>query len=93
MAPGVAAKVIAASCALSAFAVSVASGLMAGNPMETILGRALVCLVVGNVVGFVAGLLAERTIAEGVRVYQQSRPVPAGSSGGAPSGAASKISP
>jgi membrane protein DedA with SNARE-associated domain len=76
VAPGVATKVIAASCALTAFAVGVLSGLFAGNPAETILLRAIIALVVGNLLGFIIGTIGERTVAEAVTKYQNDHPIP-----------------
>ena len=85
MSPGVATKVIAASCALTAFAVAITSGIFAGNPINTILARAIVSLVVGSLVGMVIGAIGERTVAEGIRKYEQDRI--AAKSKSAPSGA------
>ena len=76
MAPGVATKIIAASCALTAFAVGILSGLFAGNPADTILLRALLALIVGNLVGMFVGAIGERTIAEAVTTYQKNHPIP-----------------
>lgn len=78
MAPGVATKVIAASCGLTAFAVAILSGLMVGNEAQTVLIRALVALVVGQVVGMVVGAIGERTVGEAMRAYQKAHPIPDG---------------
>lgn len=73
MSPGVATKVIGASCALTAFALAIASGLFAGNPTDTILTRAIAALVVGSLVGMVVGTIGERTVAEAIEKYQRDR--------------------
>ena len=73
MSPGVATKVIGASCALTAFAVAIASGLFAGNPIDTILARAIGALVVGSLVGMAVGTIGERTVFEAIRKYEQDR--------------------
>lgn len=89
MAPGVATKVIAASCGLTAFAVAVVSGLLVGNEAQTVLIRALVALVVGQIVGMVVGAVGERTVAESIRGYQKTRPIPDGRAPGSAGGAGS----
>lgn len=76
MAPGVASKVIAASCGLSAFSIALVAGIAVDNPAEVILGRALVCMVGVQLLGFVIGAVAERTVREAVEQYRASRPVP-----------------
>ena len=73
MSPGVATKVIAASCACSAFAIGILAGLFAGNPTETILVRALIAMFVGNLIGMIVGSIGERTVLEAFRKYQKDR--------------------
>ncbi len=58
---------------MTAFAVAIASGLFAGNPIDTILARAIGALVVGSLIGMVIGAIGERTVAEGIRKYEQDR--------------------
>jgi hypothetical protein len=70
LAPGVATKVIAATFGLTAFAVGIVAGMLAGNPAETILIRALVAMVVVQAVGFVVGSIGERTIAEALETSE-----------------------
>ena len=77
MAPGIATKVISASCALTAFSVGIMAGLFAGNPAETILARSLVAMVIGYAIGLVVGMIGERTVEEGIGMYQKKRPVEA----------------
>lgn len=76
MAPGVATKVIAASCALAAFAVALIAGLAADNPAYDILLRALFAMILGQIVGWIVGVIGERTINEAVVTYRQANPVP-----------------
>lgn len=86
MAPGVAGRVIAASCGLSAFAVALIAGLAVDNPAEVILGRALVCMIGVQVLGMVIGAVSERTVREAVEKYRASRPVPESAAKGGTSG-------
>jgi len=74
--PGVATKVVGASCGLTAFAVCVAAGLLADNPVNTILTRALVGLVAGQIAGSIVGAIGERTIAEALDRYRKTHPFP-----------------
>ncbi len=76
MQPGVATKIIAAVTGLVAFVVAIIAGLAADNPADTILIRAIIAMIVAQAVGFVLGLIAERTIVEAASQYQQSRPIP-----------------
>jgi hypothetical protein len=71
LAPGVATKVIAASFGLTAFAVGIVAGMLAENAAETILLRALIAMVVGNAVGFIAGVIGERTINEALQAPEK----------------------
>jgi hypothetical protein len=52
------------------------AGLFAGNPAETILARSLVALVIGYAIGVVVGTIGERTVEEGIKQYQENRPIP-----------------
>jgi tetrahydromethanopterin S-methyltransferase subunit C len=73
--PGVATKVVSASCGLSAFSIAIIAGLAVDNPFEDIVSRALVGLLVGHIVGFVVGSICERTIADAISQYKSARPV------------------
>ena len=73
MSNGVPAKVIAATLGLSAFAIAVVCGLYAGNPAETILLRAIIAMIVVNLLGLAIGGVAERAIAEGIAAYKERR--------------------
>lgn len=61
---GMPTRVIAACLGLAAFCVALIAGLAADNPSEQILIRAIVSMFVGNAVGFVIGLVAERAVEE-----------------------------
>lgn len=76
MSPGIPTKLISACFGLCAFVVAIIAGLAADNPADTILIRAIVGMFIAQVVGFLVGAAAERTIADSVRQYQSSNPVP-----------------
>lgn len=76
MSPGVPTKLIGACCGLCAFALAIVAGLSAGNPADTILLRAIVALVAGQIVGLVCGAVAERTVGDAMDRYRASRPIP-----------------
>ena len=57
-------RIIATSLALLAFAIAIAAGLLAQNPPQQILWRALVCLVTCYGVGAVVGAVAQRAMDE-----------------------------
>lgn len=69
-------QVVAATSGLCGFAIALVAGLLAGNPAETVILRALVamfvCAVVGRVVG-AAGFSAVRAHIEG---YREANPIP-----------------
>lgn len=66
---GAATKVVAASCGLAGFAIAVIAGLVADNPADVILTRAVISMIVCNIVGYVFGMACERVFVEGVAVY------------------------
>ena len=74
---GVPTKVIAAIGGLAAFAIALVAGLAADNPADVVLFRALVALLVCNVVGWFIGLIGERTIREALDQHARSNPIPA----------------
>lgn len=82
--PGVPTKVIAGSFGLSGFAIALFAGLAAGNPAEVVLLRGVVSMIVCNVLGWVVGAVAERTLEDGIKSYQLLRPVPEARSGTRP---------
>lgn len=57
-------KRMGASLGFLAFAVATLSGVMVGNPLGTIVGRALAALFAFYVLGRLLGWLAERVLAE-----------------------------
>jgi len=70
------AKVVATVFALSAFAVAVIAGLYAGNAAGTVLWRAIIAMLVCQVLGMFAGSLIERIITEHAARYSAEHPVP-----------------
>lgn len=77
MAPGVPSKVIAASCGLTAFVIAIIAGLSVSNPADTVLTRALICMVGANILGLVIGSIGERTMLEAAaRTPSSSSPTP-----------------
>lgn len=75
MTPGVATKVIAASFALCAFATATVVGLWIDNPAQTILARALGCMLICQLVGMIVGMIAEHAAAESIAQYQKANAV------------------
>lgn len=73
---GIATKVIAASLALSAFAVAIVAGLAAGNPARTVLFNAVVAMILCQILGLVIGALAERAISDHLAAYKAAHPIP-----------------
>lgn len=67
-------RTIAACLALTAFAVAVAAGLLAHNPAGLVLGRALIAMVVGKVIGLLIGLVGTRVVEDQLRAYVSSNP-------------------
>jgi len=72
LSPGIPAKVIASTMGLAAFVIAVVAGLSAENPVELILGRAMVSLCACYVVGLIAGLVAERAVTERIGEYMKT---------------------
>jgi cation transporter-like permease len=60
------AKVIASTMGLAGFAVALLAGLGADNPTESILGRAIISLLVCHVVGYALGVVGESAIRRAV---------------------------
>ena len=76
MSPGVPTKLIAACSGLGAFAIAIVSGLSIGNPADTVLIRALVCMFVCQALGWVIGMICERTVENALDHYRSINPVP-----------------
>ncbi len=70
MSPGVPTKVIAANVGLTAFALALVAGLAADNPLESIVTRALVAMVVCHVVGYGVGTVMERALRDSLEAYK-----------------------
>jgi putative Mn2+ efflux pump MntP len=66
---GIVSKVIAASVGLCAFAVALVAGLAAQNPLDAILTRALIALVVCQVMGYFLGIVCEHVITDAAAKY------------------------
>lgn len=68
---------IAAVFGLTAFAVSVLSGMAAGVNGSTILARAIVAMLGCYLVGLFAGRVGEHIAADYVKLYKEAKPIPA----------------
>jgi len=73
---GMATKTIAVSLALTAFAVAVVAGLMAGNSASQVLKVALFSMIVCHVVGVFVGMICEHAVTDHLAQMQDSNPVP-----------------
>jgi hypothetical protein len=60
---------------LGAFGIAIIAGLAVDNPADQILSRALISMLVSNIVGFAVGILAERTVTDSIGAYVSARPV------------------
>ncbi len=60
------AKFIASTFGLAAFAIAVIAGMAAQNPADRVLGRALICFVICQVIGWILGSIGERAVEEAV---------------------------
>jgi hypothetical protein len=69
-------KVIGACCGLAAFAIAVVAGMGAENIGEVILFRALVSMLVCQIVGIGLGMVIERVVTDSVRAHKAARPDP-----------------
>lgn len=69
-------KVIAFIFALTAFAVAIAAGMFGGDPAESVLSRALVVLVVCQLVGTALGSTVNHVLNEYLKQYETDHPVP-----------------
>jgi putative Mn2+ efflux pump MntP len=73
---GMATKTIAVSLALTAFAVAVVAGLMAGNPAAHVLKVALFSMIVCHVVGVFVGMISEHAVSDYIAQVQRANPIP-----------------
>lgn len=69
-------RAVAGCFALASFGVAVVSGLFADRSASAILGAALSALVVGQIVGTVAGLLVAKALEESLTSYRARNPMP-----------------
>lgn len=58
--------------ALTAFAIAIAAGLLAQNNTVTVLGRAIVVLVVSRVIGAMLGWVLSRVAAESLDMQERA---------------------
>lgn len=69
-------KTISAVMGLAAFAIAMIAGWAALNPLDTILSRAIVAMVVCYAVGQVLGWAATKAASEHMTRYRADRPIP-----------------
>lgn len=69
-------KVIAGCCGLAAFAIAVVAGLAADNPVDTILTRAMMGMILAWIIGGAVGMAAETAVNDALRSYKQANPLP-----------------
>jgi hypothetical protein len=67
---------IAGCLGLGAFCIAVIFGLWSGDPIESVLGKAIAALFFGFAVGFFAGWITEFAIEDDVRMYCAQNPIP-----------------
>ncbi len=70
-------RAVAGCLALAAFAIAIMSGLAAGRSTDSIISSALVAMLVGQVVGYLAGLVISRTLLESINAYTANQGAPA----------------
>jgi hypothetical protein len=73
--PGVPSKVIAACAGLCGFSIALIAGIAVDNPAEVVLVRALGAMFACQIVGWVAGTVAERIVRDAVSAYREAHPV------------------
>lgn len=69
-------RVIASVFALAAFIVALAAGVLAGNEGSVILTRALLAMIVCQLLGMFAGMAVEHVVGQHVHRYQVEHPAP-----------------
>jgi hypothetical protein len=70
--PGTPTKVISAALGLCAFATATAVGLWVDNPADTVLGRAIVSMLLAQLVGMALGAVAERAVKDHIDAQHRS---------------------
>jgi hypothetical protein len=68
--------VIGAIFALCAFSVAVLAGLSSGNSATSVVGRALLAMIVCYPIGLVAGCICQHVLREHLRAHADAHPVP-----------------
>lgn len=69
-------RVIATCFALTSFAAALIVGIMAENPLQTILLRALFTMIVCYVIGLIIGLVAQSTVKKHIEQHKLDYPIP-----------------
>lgn len=69
-------RTIAACLGLTAFSVAIVSGLAADNPALTVLGRAVLCMIVAYAAGGGVSAALRHVAGEHVKNYIAAHPVP-----------------
>jgi membrane protein DedA with SNARE-associated domain len=69
-------RVVGAVVGLAGFATAVLAGMATGNPGTVTLGRALLCLIIGVVVGRILGWGGEIASKEFLERYREEHPEP-----------------
>lgn len=72
MSPGTPTKVISAALGLCAFATATVVGLWVDNPADTVLGRAILSMIVSQLVGMALGAAAERAVKDHIDAQHRS---------------------
>ncbi len=68
--------VIGAVFALCAFAVAMIAGLFSGNSATSVVGRALLAMIICYPVGLVAGYICQRVLQQHLLAHADAHPVP-----------------
>jgi len=76
-------RVIATSFALISFAAALFVGILADNPLKTIIGRALFVMIFSYVIGSIIGAIAHRTVQLHIERHKRVNPIPGEEASGA----------
>lgn len=68
--------VIASSFALMSFVVAAIVGVLAGNTPSTIIGRAMLVMMVCWMLGMVLGGIAQKTVDAHIKAFKEAHPLP-----------------
>jgi len=69
-------RVIATCFALTSFAAALIVGIMAENPLLTILLRALFTMIVCYMIGLVIGSIAQNAVQKQIEEHKRNNPIP-----------------